>query len=394
MTTHGSTAPVAIDSPVAWRMVAVAFMSGFVVFGVVYSFGVFLQPLMNDLGAGRSATSALYAISSTVFYFLGPATGRIGDRIGPRLVTAAGAVAMTAGLLTTAFVDDIRMAYVTYGLGVGSGAALAYIPAFSNLGGWFQRARTRALGIAAAGTGCGMLLVPPLSAMLIASMGWRTAMVALGAGSGLLLAGCAMAVRPAPAAPPSPSDWTLGAALRSSSFLQLYVSWVLATMALFVPLVFLPAFAVEGGADPVAASWLISIIGGASVVGRVASGYTGTPDTLGLYKVAVMAMGASYVIWLALPAYHWLVVFAAMLGVAYGVRIALVAPVLIQLFGARDLGALLGFFFTATGLAGLLGPLLAGLAVDLSGSHAGGIVAAICLGGLGYAAIATLKPTA
>jgi hypothetical protein len=63
-----------IDSPRAWQMAGVAFVVGFIVFGVLYSFGVFLEPFMTDFGASRSATSALYAISSSAFYFLGPVT--------------------------------------------------------------------------------------------------------------------------------------------------------------------------------------------------------------------------------------------------------------------------------------------------------------------------------
>src|SRR5690242_14731947 len=96
-----------IDSPRAWRMAGVAFAVGFVVFGVLYSFGVFLESLMTGLDASRSATSALYAISSTTFYFLGPVTGWIGDRWGPRLVLAVGAASMTAGLGATALVDSL-----------------------------------------------------------------------------------------------------------------------------------------------------------------------------------------------------------------------------------------------------------------------------------------------
>jgi MFS family permease len=109
-------------------MAGVAFAVGFIVFGVVYSFGVFLEPIMADLGSSRSATSALYAIASSAFYFLGPATGSIGDKLGPRAITALGALAIAGGLAATAVVTDIGIAYVTYGLGVGIGAACADIP--------------------------------------------------------------------------------------------------------------------------------------------------------------------------------------------------------------------------------------------------------------------------
>ena len=372
-------------------MAAVAFAVGFIVFGVVYSFGVFLEPIMADLKSSRSATSALYAIASSGFYFLGPATGWVGDRLGPRAITGFGALAMGGGLAATAFVTDIRTAYLTYGLGVGLGAACAYIPTFAVVGGWFERWRTRALSIAATGTGVGMLALPPLCATIIERFGWRAAALSLAAISGAVLLVSAVLVRPAPTGSNPSTSGDLGATLRSRSFALIYTSWVFGTIALFVPLVFLPAFAIARGADPLAASWLISIIGGASVLGRLGIGYAGAGWTLLLYKASILAMAASYVVWLLLPSYGWLVVFAAVLGVAYGVRIALVAPVLIEVFGARRLGSLLGTFFTATGIAGLAAPTAANLAVDSWGSDTAGIAVAITLGALAFALVLPLS---
>jgi MFS family permease len=390
ITTNTTTARV--DSPLAWRMAGVAFAVGFIVFGVLYSFGVFLDPLMTDLGASRSAVSALYAISSSAFYFLGPVTGWIGDRWGPRVVSAVGAAMMAIGLGATALVDSVWIAYLTYGLGVGFGAACAFIPTLAVLGSWFDRWRTRALSIAATGTGCGMLVLPPLAAVLIEHIGWRGAMIVVALIAGLSLAICAALVRAGPKTATAEVPKSLSSTLRSRAFVLMYVSWVFGTMALFVPFVFLPAFATDQGADPIAASWLISIIGGASIVGRLCIGYvTTSAGAILLYKISVLVMAGSYVIWLLLPDYEWLVVFAAVLGMAYGIRIALVAPVLIELFGSGSLGALLGAFFTATGIAGLAGPLMAGLTADLSGSHTGGIIAAIIMGVLGFAFILPLR---
>jgi hypothetical protein len=59
------------------------------------------------------------------------------------------------------------------------------------------------------------------------------------------------------------------------------------------------------------------------------------------------------------PSFAWLVVFAAMLGLGYGLRIALMPAVLIELLGVRNLGAILGVFFTASGVSAILGPPLA-----------------------------------
>ncbi len=373
-------------------MAGAAFAIGFFVFGTIYSFGVLFVPLMRDLGSSRSETLALYAISSSVFYFLGPVTGWLSDRFGPRTVSIVGALVMTAGLAATAFVDSIWMAYLTYGAGLGAGAACIYVPALAALGGWFRRWRTRALSIAAAGTGCGMLALPPFIATLIESVGWRSALLILAALCGLVLVTAAALVEAAPVSSEVEPVQSLGATLRSPAFVQMYVSWVFGTMALFVALAFLPTFATSRGADPISASWLISIIGGSSILGRLGIGYVRSAEgTLRLYKSAILTMAASFSIWLLLSSYGWLVVFAAVLGIAYGVRIALVAPVLIELFGVGRLGALLGSFFTGTGIAALAGPPLASAAVDLADSDTGGIVAATVMGALGFVFVLSLK---
>ena len=380
------------DSGEAWFIVAAAFIAGFVVFGITYCFGAFLEPMAADLHSGRGATSALFSITGVAFYMLGPFTGRLSDRFGPRVMVGFGAVIMGGGLALTAYIDRIWIGYFTYGIGVGVGAACAYVPTLAAVGGWFTRRRNTALGLAAAGTGCGMLVVPPLAAALIEQFGWRTADIVLGLGSGALLMICALLVRPAQIGPAPEADRPLGQVLRSVPFLSMYVSWVLTTTALFVPLVFLPAFARAGGADPIAAAALLSLLGGMSVLGRVGIGaLSARMGTVPLFKLAVLVMAASFLLWLLLPGYGWLVTFSIVLGLAYGIRISLVPAVLIEFFGLQNLGLILGVFFTATGLAAVLGPALAGVIVDATGSYQLGIAFALAMGLLGTIAIAPLR---
>ncbi len=271
------------------------------------------------------------------------------------------------------------------------GAACAYTPTLAVLGGWFVRQRNAALGVAAAGTGCGMLVLPPLAAALIDRFGWRSTSMILGAGCAALLVLAAALVRPPPLAAAG-RQRSLGRVVRSSEFVMLYASWVLATTALFVPLVFLPAYAAARGATEVAGAALLSLLGGASVLGRLGVGVLAERvGTARLFKASVLLMAASYLLWLAAPSYAWLAAFAATLGVGYGLRIALMPAVLIELFGVQRLGAVLGAFFTASGIAAALGPPLAGLVVDATGSHEWGIVFALAAGALGFAAVAPLR---
>src|SRR6185312_1373284 len=178
-------------------------------------------------------------------------------------------------------------------------------------------------------------------------------------------------------------------------FVLLYASWVLATTGLSASLVFLTPFARANGVSPVAASALISIIGGMSVLGRGGIGFINrTLGPVRLYKFSVLVMAASYLLWLPFTGYGWLVAFAATLGLGYGVRIALTPVVLIEFFGIGNLGAVLGVFFTASSISAVCGPLVAGLIIDQTGSYQWGVAFALAIGVLGFIAVAPLRPRA
>ena len=195
--TQDHTAADAPDSPAAWLAALSAFIAGFVAFGVMYSFGVFFTPMEAEFHASRTATSVFFAITGMLFYSFGSVAGRLSDGFGARRVISAGAVIMGTGLALTAVTAQMWAGYFTYGVGVGIGAACAYIPTLALVGGWFIRHRTTALGLAATGTGFGTLLMPPVAAVLIQALGWRMAYALFGAGSFALLLLCAgLARRP------------------------------------------------------------------------------------------------------------------------------------------------------------------------------------------------------
>jgi MFS family permease len=272
--------------------VAAAFLASFVMFGVLYSFGVFLKPMAAEFDANAVGASAFFSITAAVFYASGAVTGRLADRFEPRSIVAGGALALGAGLCLTALAGDIWLCYLIYGIG----GACCYLPPLAIIGGWFERHRNTALGIAAAGTGCGTMVLPPLAAALVQHYGWRTTNIIFGIGAAISLLGCAaVAASPPIARATGIPAHPLKAIFGSRAFVLLYLSWVLATTALFVPFVFLPVFARDQGASEVAAAALVSAIGGASILGRLVMGPIG--DWLGvlpLFKLTVFMMGASY----------------------------------------------------------------------------------------------------
>ncbi|MFT7646474.1 MAG: MFS family permease [Candidatus Poriferisodalaceae bacterium] len=361
------TADAGLDSRAGWIVVGAAFVCTFTVFGVAYSFGAAFTTLQAEFNAAKGVTSLFFAITTFVYFELGLFTGRITDRIGPAAVVRVGAVAMAVGLILTSLVNSIWLGFVTYGLGVGIGVACAYVPMVATVGGWFERDRTKALGVAVAGIGIGTLVGAPAATTLVDNYGWRTTYVVLGLVSFVLLFIASFGAKRPPGnsvGAPLPS---LRPLLRNHAFIRLYLAMLIVTMALFVPFVYIDDYLEELGGS--GGAWLIATIGVTSVVGRLGLGaLAGRFPLMALYRGSFLVLGLSFVIWLGAGAsMPLLFAFAVVLGVSYGGFIALSPAVAAHLFGPLGLGGVLGALYTAAGIGALIGTPLAGELTDRFG---------------------------
>jgi MFS family permease len=336
-----------MDSAQSWWMAALAFLTCFTVFGVVYSFGAFFKPMAAEFGATQAFTSAVFAITAAIYNLLGIVGGHLTDRFGPRPVVTAAAIAMGIGLFATSLIDRLGLIYLTYGLGIGVGVALSYIPMLAVVAGWFARRRNTALGIAVSGIGCGTLVFAPLAAVFIQRWGWRDAYRFMAAGAFLCLLLCGLLAK-APPVPTTTGRLPLLRAARTPNFMVLYLSSVLCSVAIYTPFVYLPEFAQSRGISDVRAASLVGLIGAASVVGRLALGAVADrTGIISLYKTSVLILGLSYALWMLSHSYLVLVLFSLVMGSAYGGMVALSPAVVAELFGLEGLGGLLGALFTS-----------------------------------------------
>ncbi|HTY53682.1 MAG TPA: MFS transporter [Candidatus Binataceae bacterium] len=387
----GRFASVEVDSPRAWVVLGAAFITGFTIFGIAYSFGAFFKPIADEFSAGRGATSALFSITAFTYFGLSSVTGHMADRFGPRPVLAAGAVVMGVGLALTSRIDRLWVGYLTYGSGVGIGVACGYVPMIAAVGGWFRRRRNAALAIAVTGAGGGTLAVAPLAAALIERYGWRTTYLAFGVAAATILMTCA-ALTPRPPTHVEASELSLSEAIRTRAFALLYLASLLTGVALFVPMVFLPAFAQGQGVGKIAAAALVGFIGGSSMIGRLGLGTLS--DRIGcirLYQLSFLVVGLSFFIWLSARSYAWLVIFAVTMGAGYGGYVGLAPAVVVELFGIRRLGRVLGALYTSAGFAALMGPPLAGFIIDRTGSFHWAIVGSLAMGMAAFVALVPLQ---
>jgi MFS family permease len=362
----------------AWIVVGAAFTSMFTVFGVAYSFGAFFEPMAREFRTGQGLTSVLFAVTAFCYFSLGAVSGAVADRVGPRRVVLVGALAMAAGLACTALAPWFWLGCVTYGLGVGVGAACGYVPMVAAVGGWFERRRSLAIGIAVSGIGAGTLVVPPIAALLIARLGWRQTYLAMAAASLVVLVACGLAAEAPPARAPAARG--LSSAVRTRAFALLYGTGLLSGFALFMALVHIVPYALQLGSAPLSAAALVSVVGVGSISGRLVLG--GAADRLGpvtAFRISMAILLLSYLLWLAAPGYLLLAAFAMALGLGYGGWVALTPSVMAELFGAGGLGGSVGALYTSAGVGALLGPPFAGFVVDVTGGYRPAIVTAIGL---------------
>ena len=372
-------------------MVGAAFVAMFAAYGVAYSFGAFFKPMAAEFGAPRSATSAIFSITVLVWCVLGPVTGHLSDRFGPRVVVGTGALVMGLGLALTSTIDRLWLGYLTYGIGVGVGVACAYVPMVAVVGGWFLRRRNTALGIAVAGIGFGTVCGAPIAAALIAPLGWRATYIVFAIATTAILLGCAF-VAERPPVHVTPSRGHLGEAIRTPAFAMLYASSLLVSTALFVPVVYLPSYAHDHGVSEFLSAALLGIVGCASVAGRMGLGaLADRAGVVRLYQASFLVLALSYGIWMVASSYSAMVLFALVMGAGWGGYVALSPAVIAHLFGTHRMGTMLGALYTSGGFGAMVGPPIVGLIIDRTGSYRLAIGAAFAVAMLAFALLIPLR---
>ena len=354
-------------------VVAAAFTFMFVGFGAAYSFTAFFKAFQAEFGASRGHVALVFSVAGFIWFLCGAPGGMLADRFGPRRVTAAGVACLAAALWLASRADSVAMLYATYSIGVGIGVGLVYVPAVGAVQPWFERNRAAASGIAVAGIGAGNFVVPLLAAWWIERYGWRGAYVALMLFVLLLGGAAAVAIkektvfRKGEALP----GLSLRQAMRTREFALLYLSLFFSCVGVFVPMVHLAPYAQDLGYSEAQGVALVSFIGLGSLLGRFTIGPFA--DRLGR-RASLTAMyaglGVLMLVWWAASAYWLLAAFAIGFGVCYGGAVALLPTIVMELYGARAVSAIIGFLYTGAGLGTLLGPWLAGAAFDAFGAYA------------------------
>jgi len=363
-----------------WRVVLAACLGVMAGFGslFVYTFSVFVKPLATEFGWCREAISGGFAIAAVTLGLISPLLGRWIDRFGARRVILPCMSIYVCGIALLALLrSGIWQFYATCFLlgAVGNGAAhLAYSRSISS---WFERRLGTALAFVMVGAGLGSMILPVVAQSVISHSGWRAAYASL-AGIAFLL-GLPLSWRyirergetDRTSAPVVHSGTTWQQGVRSFPFWIVTAILFVSSISMNGAITHLSALLTDRGITPKDAALCAAILGGSSLLGRVAVGalldrFFGPRVALGINLLT--ALGIFLLARAGSFAAGGLAV--ALIGIGAGGEAAITPYLLTRYFGLRAFSTLYGLTWTFYAAAGAIGPVILGRAFDLTGSYA------------------------
>src|SRR5262245_42922483 len=266
------------EQPYGWVIVGVATLALALGFGAGATVSVLMAPLEQEFGWPRADISMAYTMHTIGAAIGGLFWGGLSDRIGARKIGFIGAVAMAVCLAALKWQNSLWQLYALYFLIGGIGFAALFTPLVALTGLWFSARKGLAIGIVTAGGAIGQGVVPYLGRLLITDLGWRDAMLCLGAGYFVVLVPLVFLLRPAPSSGRSShradrSDDNLWGAPHAVTIPWLGLAGLFCCICMAVPLVHLVPLGIDLGCAPQTAAGLLLTVMISGVFGRLFFGW-------------------------------------------------------------------------------------------------------------------------
>ena len=355
---------------------------------------VFVKPIQDELGWSYTTISTGFLIGSASGAVASSVTGWLVDKYGPRVIVAMGGVGLAGALVGLSTIQEPWHFWTFFGLARGSVIAGVEIGSSVAIAKWFVRQRGRTLAIKSMGQRSGQVVLPIVSFLIMDASDWRTAYVALSGFACLaiitpalvlmrgqpenygLLPDGATDLRNAPTEHGTQvveeESWTLREARGTRAF------WLITVFLICTPFVqgatnlhMAPIFHDRGLSDGQAVA-IVSTFGMSSVSSILPMGFImeRVQVRLGAMVQALLVLTSMLLLLLPAGGFPLAVLWAAVFGVAAGMRNVIEMLLLANYFGRGSLGAIKGFTAPFR-MISPFGPVLAGFIRDENGSYTG-----------------------
>jgi MFS family permease len=377
-----------------WVIVAVGFLllcvEGSCIF---YSFGIFLKPMIGELGVGRAAGTTAFTVFQLVVGMSSLLVAVVISRFGVRFPMALGFTLAAVGIALLSRITQIWQLWLIYGVIVGAGVAFGHLLALTTLVNfWFIKRKSLAMGIVVAGMGAGPLLFAPFIASMVESIGWRSSWIVLGGVVFLFAAVPALIfIRNRPEDMRLLPDGTVEG--KSSSYgkrttitpVEWKVKDGIRTRTLWLIVVFAcanqftlnmmnshqVAHLTDIGIAPVTAAASLGLMVGMSGVGRFMGGALGDKyQPRYLVAAACIAEVIALLLFITADSMTVVYIYVVLLGFSYGMILVLHMVMISAYYGAKTYARLASVVMFVTTPVYSVGPLLGGYMYDSLSSYA------------------------
>ena len=392
-----------------WWIVAAGFGIEFLIGALMFhAYGAYAVLLREEFGWSKTILSAAFAMSRAKSGILGPIQGWLTDRFGPRALIRIGMTVFGVGFLLFSRIDGPVMFFLTFFMMALGSSLGGYLPVSVALVTWFRRRRALALSISGMGMSTGGLLAP-LVALSLTRFGWRWTAVA--SGLVVLLIGVPLAqivrhrpeayglnpdgdtVRPEVARNIDARAFSARQALGTRAFWYVSLGHGAALLVVSAVMVHMVIHVTERlGYSLHQAGVVVALLTVMQATGQLSGGWLGDRFSKRWICAGCMVGHASALLVLAFASTYWMVLaFAVLHGLSWGMRGPLMAAIRADYFGSASFGTITGVSSMIVMFGMILGPLVAGVLSDRTGSYVPGFTLLAALAALGSLAFARAR---
>ena len=340
--------------------------------GAIYCWSIIGKELIINLGWTNTEANLPYTVSIamiSIFMLIG---GRLRDTLGPRIGALIGGTIAGFGLFISSFFTSPLAMTVTYGLIAGGGFGLAGSSTTVTAIKWFPDERKGIVsGICLSGIALAAVYISPIVQALIEYTGVYKTFQYMGAGTFVIIVLFALLLKDPPEAAPEPGviEGVWKDIFKKANFYKLWLTYLLGASVGLIIIGNIAVIAVRQ------AAWqdgflLVILVAVFNACGRLLSGLTldkiGTKNT---FRIVLLIQAANMALFYMYNSVVPLAAGTAVAGLCYGGVVSSIPAATAGEFGTKNLGLNYGLVATAYGCAGVLGPIMAGMIVDITGSY-------------------------
>ncbi|KAL4909553.1 hypothetical protein BDW74DRAFT_174755 [Aspergillus multicolor] len=357
-------------TPRAWAVIFGAFLATFCSVGFVNSYAVFQEYYLKHQLSNESESTVAWLGGVIMFfiYFVSAISGPLLDMFGPRMLLCIGSVGTVFSIMMSSLCHKFYQFLLAQAVSMGIWMALLVTPPVALVGQYIKVKRGAAIGIVIAGSSLGGIVWPIAINELLKkeNIGFGWTMRIIGFIMIPLLCATCILCRPAPgqiqaSSPESPPDEKPSekrrldfSLLKKPTMRLLSLAFFFVYFGMFGPIFFITSYAVNIGLSTNLAFYLVSILNGASLFGRILPGMLA--DTYGRFNCCIaftFISGMIAMCWTKATSVAGTVVFSAAYGFTSGAILSLQQVCAAQIATPQTIGLAVGTIFAASSFSAM-----------------------------------------